>query len=245
MANLRALTIAWNMYADDQNERIPCADIMFSHGSPGFPGSECFGIGWYEWPHVWKPQCTVITNPASPSYFYGDQLQNVTEEDWKHCISDGTLWKYIEDYRIYRCPAGEKDAYVTYAIAHSMNAWCWDQLPFGVGSCAADEVRLRSQIRKPAERMVFADQGYQSNGAFAVFYDRESFWDAPPVVYHGYGMPVSFADGHCEFHKWVDQRTATYYWGNPVSQACNQDLYWLQKVIWGQLGYVHSCPPEF
>jgi prepilin-type processing-associated H-X9-DG protein len=94
--------------------------------------------------------------------------------------------------------------------------------------------------------MVFADQGYSSNGAYAVQYDREQFYDSPPRI-HG-GQPLSFADGHAEYHKWVDQRTMEVTWATGRDFAlchCNQDLYWLQKVIWGQLGYVPSCPPEF
>jgi hypothetical protein len=185
------------------------------------------------------------TSFAGPAYFNADQLRSATEEDWQHCISDGTLWKYIQNYTLYKCPAGDKGAYVTYAISHSMNAYCVGNSPFGVGSCAAGEVRLRSQIRKPAERMVFADQGYASNGAYAVKYDQEAHgWHDVPPKTHG-GQPTSFADGHCEFHKWVDQRTINYYWADPADQTRNQDLYWVQKVVWGQLGYVPSCPPEF
>jgi hypothetical protein len=94
--------------------------------------------------------------------------------------------------------------------------------------------------------MVFGDQGYTSSGAYAIQYDREEFWDPPPKN-HG-GQPLSFADGHCEFHKWTDSRTKEINWDNkddPAFCYCNQDLYWLQKVIWGKLGYEPSCPPEF
>ena len=251
MANLKTLTAAWAMYANEQNERIPCAEIMYSHM---YPCSEArcahVGMGWYEWPHEWQPTCSILTDFANPTWWYPGSAEylNVTEEDWQHSISDGTLWKYIQDYKVYKCPISASGTRVSYAIAHSMNAYYDDQgNPFGQAcKCGlSQEVRFRTQISRPAERMVFADQGYASNGAFAVQYDREGFWDAPPII-HG-GLPTSFADGHCEFHKWTDQRTMEVTWDNrndPAICNCNQDLYWLQKVIWGRLAYEPSCPPE-
>jgi prepilin-type processing-associated H-X9-DG protein len=92
--------------------------------------------------------------------------------------------------------------------------------------------------------MVFVDQGYQSNGGYGVQYDREQFYDTPPI-FHGFGVPVSFADGHAEYHQWTDQRTKQITWSNRTSPTlcyCNPDLHWLQKAIWGQLGYGTSCP---
>ncbi|MGA2172625.1 MAG: hypothetical protein ABSG82_06380 [Sedimentisphaerales bacterium] len=254
MANLKTLTAAWAMYADDQNERIPCADITYSHGV-ACSEARCasFGMAWYEWPHTWKPNCTINTPPNNPSPDYwispDPRYANANIDDWKHCISDGTLWKYIQDYKIYKCPISPKGVYVSYAISHSMNAYYDDQgNPFGtVCKCGlSQEVRFSTQIKRPAERFVFVDQQYQSNGAFAVQYDKEEFWDTPPM-FHGFGMPSSFADGHAEYHQWADQRTKDVTWatrGDPALCHCNQDLYWLQKVIWGKLGYVPSCPPE-
>jgi hypothetical protein len=60
------------------------------------------------------------------------------------------------------------------------------------------------------------------------------------------GTTFSFADGHTEYWKWVDQRTIDYRGGYPkVPSPCNQDLYRLQKGTWGKLGYTPSCTPEY
>jgi prepilin-type processing-associated H-X9-DG protein len=92
--------------------------------------------------------------------------------------------------------------------------------------------------------MVFADKGYVDDGAYGVQYDLEQFYDPPPKR-HGNGQPTSFADGHCEYRKWTDKRTIDMTWANKGDpQPCNQDLYWLQKVIWGKFGFTPSCPPE-
>jgi prepilin-type N-terminal cleavage/methylation domain-containing protein/prepilin-type processing-associated H-X9-DG protein len=254
--NLKQLQMGWNMYADEHQDRIPCADITYSHGTP-CSDSRCahLGIGWYEWPHTWKPNCTINNPPNNPSPDYwispDPRYANANEDDWKHSVADGTIWKYLKDYKVYRCPISPRDTHVSYAVSHSMNAYYDDSgNPFGlVCKCGlSQEVRIRTQIKRTAERLVYVDQQYQSNGALAVQYDKESFWDTPPM-YHGFGMPVSFADGHCEYHKWADSRTKDIVWSNhddPALCHCNEDLHWLQRDVWGKLGYdfPSDCPKE-
>jgi hypothetical protein len=103
--------------------------------------------------------------------------------------------------------------------------------------------------------MVFGDLGYASNGAYGVVAGpgganvdpaTRGFWDPPPKR-HGQGQPASFVDGHTEYHKWVDKRTWNYYWNDPTDQTCNQDMYWLQHVVWGQVSFIYpaKCPPAF
>ena len=35
-------------------------------------------------------------------------------------MSEGTMGKYIKDYKVYKCPVGEKGQRVTYFMSHSM-----------------------------------------------------------------------------------------------------------------------------
>jgi prepilin-type N-terminal cleavage/methylation domain-containing protein len=245
--NLKQLQGVWNMYCDEHQERVPCADIMFSHGDPSTnPNDAHRGMGWFEWPHQWNPPpCSMKTSFAGPAYFTADQMRSATEEDWKHCISDGTVWKYLKNYKVYKCPVSNRNEYVAYTVSHALNAYCVGDSPFGVG-CCMQEVRLRNQIKRTSERMVFADQGYASNGAYAVQYAQEAHgWHDPPPKRHGNGQPTSFADGHTEYRKWVDLRTINYNWGDSTDQSGNQDLYWVQKIVWGKLGYKPSQTPEF
>ena len=60
----------------------------------------------------------------------------------------------------------------------------------------------------------------------------------PPPVRHGEGTNFSFADGHSDYHKWVDPRTIDF--GKrmpPVAfsevQQGNEDLYWAAYAMWG------------
>jgi prepilin-type N-terminal cleavage/methylation domain-containing protein len=239
---LKQLYFAWNIYADEHQGRIPCADIGYSH-SKDATLTDSAGPGWYEWPHQWNTSTNPSDGSKSPPHDYSAVITKPTEEDWKHAITCGSVYKYLQNYKVYRCPHGKRGEYVTYAVSSSMNTFCSAGVPFGAGSCE-QEIRNRNQIKKPAERIVFVDIGYAKTGSYGVYYDREKFRDVP-AKQHGNGQPASFADGHCEFRKWVDHRTIKYYPEDPTDQKCNQDLYWLQKVIWGNLGYTPSCTPEY
>ena len=238
--DMKQLQMAWNLYADNSKDKIVPADIAYSWGV-GAHNWASYGLCWYETPHIWDHptgSCDLDTQgnlDSAPRIPWED----ATREDWEHSISDGAFWKYLQNYKIYRCPLAEKTTYVTYTISHAMNAW--NEPPGGIfGATAGMEIRIRSQIKHSADRMIFADKVYPDNGAYGIQYAVEEFWD-PPGVKHGYGQPTSFADGHIEYHKWVDDRTRMVDWPRRADAAlchCNKDLEWLQKVIWGGLGYV-------
>jgi prepilin-type processing-associated H-X9-DG protein len=241
MANLKTLTAAWTMYADDHQGRIPCADIGTGCHITGMPQE---GPGWYEWPHRKYPpeaaECDFTTFFTMAQVLAGE----ATEKDWKHSIADGSLWKYIKNYGVYRCPAGGKNAYVTYTIAHSMNAY---EGVFG----PAKELRTISEIKRVSKMIAFLCEGQAGAGAFGIMYDNEEngFFDVVPKR-HDNGTTFSFADGHTEYWKWQDKRTLAYWFNSytdkdHTDQSCNQDLYRLQKGTWGKLGYTPSCTPEY
>ena len=101
--------------------------------------------------------------------------------------------------------------------------------------------RRKSDIKRAGERIVFLDEGKTSVQSWTIWYDRPSWWDLPPVR-HGAGTNLSFADGHAEYWKWMDQRTLKVSrqegnWQSLVNLPDNQDIPRLQRGAWGQLGY--------
>ena len=241
--NLKNLQLAWNLYCDGHKEHVPCADVGYSEDIKSGGNADAYeadGPSWYRWPHRW-PDSPLSPGPDTPELGQSQNLpggwRDWSEMDWYHAIWHGSMWKYVENYKVYRCPVGDKKAYVTYNIAHSMNAYP------GVFAPKEWEIYYQTQIKRPSERMVFADKGYVDGGAYGVIggpgfvmqdcYTR-GFFDVPPKL-HGNGQPTSFADGHCDYHKWVDTRTMVYEWGSTADQSCNQDLIWLQSVTWGRL----------
>jgi len=114
-------------------------------------------------------------------------------------------------------------------------------------------VKNMSEIRNPptAYRLVFIDEGYMTSDAYAVYYDRETWFDSPPVR-HGDGTTLSFADGHSDHWKWKgtdtikhareEENTGPQVGWTPQTPAGYRDLYSMQKGCWGKLGYTPTHP---
>jgi hypothetical protein len=238
LANLRMLTAAWQMYADDNAGNLV-------NGAPQ-GGTQC-------------PDCppgnnykavapTSITDEHYKELPWIGNAYGTTNECCQKCaINTGALWKYVQDYNIYRCPVGKKGEMITYAIVDGANG-----LPRTGTEAAGVWMKNRSQIIKPASRFVFIDEGKVSPDSYAVYYNESSTaasekWFDPPPVRHEGGMCVSFADGHSAHHKWKSKETITIGSGGsysvpPTSCAGRNDLYWMQIGCWGKLGYTPSCP---
>ncbi|MFC1781853.1 hypothetical protein ACFLZ8_06295 [Planctomycetota bacterium] len=126
---------------------------------------------------------------------------------------------------------------VTYAIMCSANG-------FNGRSYADDKTvyyKNKMDVPFPSERMVFIDEGQATPNDFAMRYDSESWWDTPPIR-HSEGSTFSFLDGHSEFHKWIAADTVALGLGTggnstPQNEEAAEDLYYIQKGIWGKLGF--------
>jgi prepilin-type processing-associated H-X9-DG protein len=115
-------------------------------------------------------------------------------------------------------------------------------------------------IKKSSMRIVFVDEGRVTPDSYAVTFRNPSSWPQecwfdPPMIRHGEGTVVSFADGHVEYKKWMSKETGDFgkkaeasgglYGQFPTSsnsEAAFQDNYWMQIRTWGKLGYTPTYP---
>jgi prepilin-type N-terminal cleavage/methylation domain-containing protein len=238
LSQIKQLGVAWYLYCDDNKEKIPVGDVRYSW-DPGFNPPQ---LSWHEWPHVWPhamppTQATQQANIPNPP--------GIKMADWQHAIAEGTLWKWIKDYKVYKCPVGEKGQEITYALSHAMNTYPGSAGPH------APMIKLRTDIKRTAERFVFLDAGFAKQGAFYLNYDAAG-GDAPPGAFgdhrptrHGRGTVFVFADQHAEYHKWIfATATATVEtggWGG-TSQPCDCDWRWFCKVTWGDVSLNCTTP---
>jgi prepilin-type processing-associated H-X9-DG protein len=250
LANLRSLAAAWQTYSGNNSGKIPVGDVYYSWTfptvaytgvSPVPPGPQ---LAWTEFPHPFPHSMppTVATNYIAA---YTTTAASQPADVWQHAIAEGTLWKYVGDYNIYRCPDGDKGAYVTYSMPQSMATYPGAG---GSSSAPAPQITLINQITRPAERFVFLDTGVVKGGAFFVVYSSSGssqpgrWYDLPPMR-HGQGTTFSFADGHTEYRKWTDPHTlaaaSSGQWGGGSIDYCDCDLRWITKVTWGSVPY--SC----
>jgi len=218
LSNLKQLSLAWLMYADENDGRLVNGAIGYSDQNTGW-GQHKGEIAWV------------------------DRLA-AGEDAQKQSIKDGALWPFVKDVKIYKCPTGRRGEWLTYAIMFSMNAvnHTWTQGERGA------HVKNLSEITNPAPpfRLVFIDEGYMTPDAYAVYYRQETWFDSPPVR-HGDGATVSFADGHSDHWKWKgtdtiqhardEENTGPQVGWAPSTSEGYQDLYQMQRGCWGRLGY--------
>ena len=223
LSNLKQLTMAWIMYADDN-------DDILVNGAIGYSNAET-NWGKHKGERAWV-----------------DRLATGWEEQ-QDAIRDGALWPYVKDVKMYRCPTGRKEEALTYAIMFSMNAVEHDWVK-GVPNA---HIKKRTEIHNPAPpyRLVFIDEGFMTPDAYAVYYHQENWFDSPPVR-HGDGTTLSFADGHSDHWRWKgtdtikhareEENTGPQVGWTPQTPAGFQDLYKMQKGCWGKLGYTPTHP---
>lgn len=220
MNNLKQLTLAWNMYADENDDKIVNGATGFSDRNMPW-GDHTNELAWV---HIYD------------SGNWDRQIQGIQE---------GALWPILRNEKLYRCPTGRRGQALTYSIMFSMNAV--NHTP--TQGVRGAHVKRRTEIRpNPAQRLVFIDEGYMSADAFAVHYNQERWWDDPPVR-HGDGVTLSFADGRVDHWRWRgsdtikfgrDQENRPPAGITPETDDGFQDLYRMQLGCWGSLGYTPS-----
>lgn len=224
LTHLKQLGLGWVMYAEDNDGRIVngCTSV-----NPGYQFTVNGKIV-YE-------QCWV-------SGVFSLFQENVTEEKCKKAITDGALWPYCKNYKLYACPTAKKGEFITYSICDSMNGF-----PGHPWATEAPNIKSLLKLKKTDRRIVFVDEGqigYDGMGevSYTAYYKQERWWDYPSDR-HSNGMTFSFADGHSEYWKWMDKRTIEMI-KDPnyeKTQPGNQDMYRVQIGIWGKLGYTPSA----
>ena len=234
--NLKQLNLSWILYADDNDDKLVCGDSY-----------EYERIGMYSNPGLPFDESHYNEKP----WVYNDfEDRNLSEKGKQQKILDGAFYPYVKTLKIYKCPTVERkvlDGYGhisgparTYSIADSMNCKNWPGMP------GADMLKKRLQIKQPAFRMVFLDDGGTTPSAMGGWTVRTlsvvrggnwTWWDPPPVR-HGDGTTFSFADGHADYHKWADPETIKY--GKEPGAAAGgagrqdgEDLIWAAEVVWG------------
>ncbi|MDH7600205.1 MAG: prepilin-type N-terminal cleavage/methylation domain-containing protein [Sedimentisphaerales bacterium] len=227
--NLHQLIIGWQMYADDNNGKIV-------NGMAGMRNAQ------NEPPWI---------NKTWDNYQLGTYLP---EDQQRQAIMTGALWKYCPQLNAYRCPTGRKGELQTYGIIDSMNGYAYEPSrglngKFRDGKTVLLVKKISEIVSPPASmRVVFLDEGRTTPDTYAVYYTQPSWFD-PPLMRHGFGTNVVYADQHVEYWKWKENTTRilardaedTRYWSSPSvprSQPNSEDLQMVQRATYGKLGYM-------
>jgi hypothetical protein len=129
--NLKQLTLAWIMYADENDDNLVNGDT----------GE--YSIHQNETPWVLR-----------------DWSAGMTAREKERAIENGALWPYTKELRLYKCPTvgkivrsgAQEEILRTYSVADSMNCKDWPDMN-------AKMIKKRIKIKDPAYRVVFLDDG--------------------------------------------------------------------------------------
>lgn len=234
LSNLRQLTLAWILYAEENDGRL-VGGVAFQITKQGGKTLEPWMGTAFQYP---ENQSAIIDNPDK-----------------------GALWPYIQDIDAYRCPRGFSGHAATYAVVCGANG---ATSPGTTHRARVGKTVLHlsnyADIMNPcaAQRAVFVDNGQTPNGDFYVPYlDPKWIFDSIPPLHHTNGITLSMADGHAEYWKWKGRETIkdlprkmyqnvrgdvfvemleenSY---EPQTADGQYDLQRIQKAAWGRLGY--------
>jgi len=239
--NLRQLTTAWILYADENDGKL-------------VNGEETGGMAYTINGKLYRAEGWLGTG-----FLFAESRSVLYDRPDK-----GPLWPYIENIEAYHCPSGVADHLATYAAVtsfHHLPPKSSDATMSRVGRTVLRPTRLMDiSSPGPALRAVFLDQGETPTGGdfYVTYLDRYWRSTSPPPIHHGDGVALSMADGHAEYWKWkgretieiprttlegiVDNRSvelldvgSSQY--TPQTEDGMYDLERLQRVTWGRLGH--------
>ncbi len=195
MNNQKQLTLAWIMYADDNQDRVP----------PNASGDNNAVLGQLDpnrqgWVSGWL------------SFEVGN-----TDNTNKQYLMDAKIGPYTKSLGIYKGPADIYDCIVGFSQPRvrsvSMNSYLGSvDTAQGTKQTPNCYVYYKlSEIRQPppVNMVVFVDEHPDviNDGWLADNWPGGGNWADLPASYHAGACGIGFADGHAEIKKWKDQGT--------------------------------------
>jgi prepilin-type N-terminal cleavage/methylation domain-containing protein len=218
--NHKQLTLAWLMYASDNQENMVSAmnDETYNNATP------------WRW-----------ATPPVPPNTTGMDAVNAEKATYLAGYQQGGLYQYAPNGNVTHCPVDNRPqtgilAWGSYSIPDCMN-----------GQDAGLYLTKTTQILHPVYGIVFVEENdprgeniesWQFNKVSTAQnnYLGSGFYDSP-AAYHNPNTVFGFADGHAEAHKWLDGATIQYalsmnpnkYSTPPLGSLTKDDAPWVAR----------------
>jgi prepilin-type N-terminal cleavage/methylation domain-containing protein/prepilin-type processing-associated H-X9-DG protein len=193
--NVEQLQIAWTVYADDFGGNLP-------HNSCGDGAGETLrNPGWVAG-NMWLDTDLGkdLTESTNTDLLVGSQYALF-----------GSIGGYVKNPAVYHCPADRSTVTLDGQILPRVRSYSMNNY-MGAQELPGFRFFMKMQdiiVPGPSDAFVFIDEREDSinDGLFAV--DAESHYAIIdyPASHHNGGSNLSFADGHTEFHKWLEPTT--------------------------------------
>jgi len=197
LGNLKQLQLCWQMYTDDNDDRLP----------PQNPGTD---------------PITGHLVGLPGSWILGNTLDDLTSSNVEH----GVLFRYNGSTAIYRCPADKSTVPGHKSLPRTRSYSLNWYLGVDPKVHYSPRIKLRSSeivSPGPSEVYVFIDEDDRTidDGTFFSTEEFDHSWDNLPAARHALGCNLSFADGHVQPWRW---RWPKKQIGPPVNADDKRDL---------------------
>jgi prepilin-type N-terminal cleavage/methylation domain-containing protein/prepilin-type processing-associated H-X9-DG protein len=226
--NLRQLTFAWKMYADDNTGSL----VYNRDGSVGYSAGNESWVGGF------------LDYTANP-----DNTNTALLIDHNKYPYGAFLGPYIKTPLAFKCPADRSTAPMAGGAQPRVRSISMNNF-VGTGSRAWNTFSRYAlctrfeQIKSPGYMFVFLDEREDSinDGCFITDPDTRYIIIDYPASYHNNAGGFSFADGHAEIHRWKDSRTMPVlrpgqYLPLNVNLPGDVDVLWLAQRSAGVASY--------
>ena len=202
LSNTKNLSLAWFMYAGDNDGRIMSSEDTGTENNGHY-------VGW----------CGVPRNEGGGTMGNTQANPPVTDEDEIRGIKQGLLYAYVKDPKAYHCPADNKrkslydqtTVFVTYSVPMCLNGY-----PNSSSANYNRQIRNINEITMPSTRYVFVEsaetRNWNASHHFVIaapeYTGRTDWgWWGVMAINHGDSSILGFCDGHSEIRKWRDKFT--------------------------------------
>jgi prepilin-type N-terminal cleavage/methylation domain-containing protein len=196
MSNVRQLSMAWLMYANDNKGHFCNSETQ------GVPPND--PNNWVQYlRHYWNAFHLAGYPDPQPDVFWSWIGAGVTH----FSIEGGMIWPYVKNTEVYLCPNDQ----LPHGISYQVNGLLAGEVGF------PRTLFTLNQIRHPSATMLFTE-GWDAHGwlidSFKVpIYPSKVFASIPGQNHHlggTGGCVLSFVDGHAIFWQYMDWQTNQY-----------------------------------
>jgi len=195
MNNLKQLAVAWTIYNGENGGRIPSCVPFYTRGIINS--------------NVWVQGVSCLTNWPDP---FGVVDAGVLDATNQNAIMRGVLFPGNKAVAIYRCPKDSREINgVPFVRSYSMNNWMngipyasWDK---SKGLDTSNRLfETESIISTPSQLFVFIDEDASTinDAMFVTIMNPAEGFEDMPARRHVTGYPLSFADGHAESFRFLN-----------------------------------------
>ena len=198
------LTLAWQLYADEDNGILASNNVDFRSAN--------------------------VAEATPGSWVVGNAGLDIDQTD----ITSGTIYSYVRNISSYRCSADQSYVLGTTTLTlRSYSLSCFMAGPPGdATSFNIRPIYHLNQITKPATSLTFIEEDISTidDGHF-LYSDTKDGWYNVPAWRHAHGDTLSFADAHAEYWKWRSALPTVYGQGTTATDPnALQDIHRLQQT---------------